>query len=111
MNPVELLHCPVPAACQICGQEVTESMFAFGHRRGEYRCASEVRIFVDETVEWDLRGEPANDACFIIDHWSAHYRCGSRLDVATDGTVTWDLRVHQPGTIEYENTRHYRRRI
>ena len=55
MNPVELLHCPVPAACQICGQEVTESMFAFGHRRGEYRCASEVRIFADETVEWDLR--------------------------------------------------------
>ena len=56
-------------------------------------------------------GEPANDARFIIDHWSAHYCCGSRLDVATDGTVTWDLPVHQPGTIEYENTRHYRQRI
>ena len=30
MNPVELLSCPVPAACPICGQEVIERMFAFG---------------------------------------------------------------------------------
>ena len=55
MNPVELLPCPVPATCPICGEEVIEGMFAFGHWRGVYRCASEVRIFADETVEWDLR--------------------------------------------------------